>query len=198
MRRSGRLLRYLDARYVARDMERVRRALRDGKLNFLGLSYGTLIGQEYANLYPRRIRTMALDGLLNHDVPELEAMSDEGAAYERALNRFFAWCDATPGCALYGKGAQATWARVIAKATAAPIPAPGCSEAPDAVPEHGDGGGHPIQHAGAALHQGPGPGSATAAGTAWRRRWRRPTPATPRRCLHRSRPVRAILASRGS
>ena len=130
VRRSGRLLRYLDARYVARDMERVRRALRDGKLNFLGLSYGTLIGLEYANLYPRRIRTMALDGLLNHDVPELEAMSDEGAAYERALNRFFAWCDATPGCALYGKGAQATWTRVIAKATAAPIPAPGCSEAP--------------------------------------------------------------------
>jgi pimeloyl-ACP methyl ester carboxylesterase len=130
VRRSGRLLRYLDARYVARDMERVRRALRDGKLNFLGLSYGTLIGLEYANLYPRRIRAMALDGLLNHDVPELEAMSDEGAAYERALNRFFAWCDATPGCALYGKGAQATWTRVIAKATAAPIPAPGCSEAP--------------------------------------------------------------------
>ena len=130
VRRSGRLLRYLDARYVARDMERVRRALRDGKLNFLGLSYGTLIGLEYANLYPRRIRTMALDGLLNHDVPELEAMSDEGAAYERALNRFFAWCDATPGCALYGKGAQATWTRVMAKATAAPIPAPGCSAAP--------------------------------------------------------------------
>ena len=69
VRRSGRLLRYLDARYVARDIERVRRALRDGKLNFLGLSYGTLIGLEYANLYPRRIRTMALDGLLNHDVP---------------------------------------------------------------------------------------------------------------------------------
>ena len=106
VRRSGRLLRYLDARYVARDIERVRRALRDGKLNFLGLSYGKLIGLEYANLYPRRIRTMALDGLLNDDVPELEAMSDKGAAYERALNRFFAWCDATPECALYGKGAR--------------------------------------------------------------------------------------------
>jgi pimeloyl-ACP methyl ester carboxylesterase len=130
VRRSGRLLRYLDARYVARDMERVRRALRDGKLNFLGLSYGTLIGMEYANLYPRRIRTMALDGLLNHAVPELQAMSDEAYAYERQLNRFFAWCDATPECALYGEGAQATWTRVIAKATAAPIPAPGCSQLP--------------------------------------------------------------------
>jgi pimeloyl-ACP methyl ester carboxylesterase len=41
-------------------MEALRRALGDGKLNFLGLSYGAEIGTLYAERYPKRIRAMAL------------------------------------------------------------------------------------------------------------------------------------------
>ncbi|MDQ1292935.1 MAG: hypothetical protein QG608_816 [Actinomycetota bacterium] len=50
---------------VARDLELVRRALREQKLNYLGFSYGTFLGQVYANLFPERFRTMALDGLID-------------------------------------------------------------------------------------------------------------------------------------
>ena len=51
---------------VARDMEQLRQALGDGKLNFLGLSYGAHLGSTYAELYPKRVRTMALDAIANH------------------------------------------------------------------------------------------------------------------------------------
>lgn len=52
LRRTGPLLRHVDTVSVARDMERLRRALGDSKLNFLGPSYGAEIGALYAARYP--------------------------------------------------------------------------------------------------------------------------------------------------
>jgi pimeloyl-ACP methyl ester carboxylesterase len=34
--------------------------------NWLGLSYGTQIGANYAQLFPRRVRAMVFDGALDH------------------------------------------------------------------------------------------------------------------------------------
>ena len=50
---------------VARDMEVMRRAVGDRKLSYLGFSYGTAIGQYYANLFPDRFRAIAVDGVIN-------------------------------------------------------------------------------------------------------------------------------------
>ena len=48
---------------VARDMDVMRRAVGDQRLNYLGFSYGSYLGQVYANLFPDRIRTVAIDGV---------------------------------------------------------------------------------------------------------------------------------------
>ncbi|MFI5492396.1 alpha/beta hydrolase [Actinoplanes sp. NPDC051859] len=50
---------------VARDMDVLRRAVGDSKLTFLGFSYGTALGQYYANMFPDRVRALALDGVIN-------------------------------------------------------------------------------------------------------------------------------------
>jgi pimeloyl-ACP methyl ester carboxylesterase len=50
---------------VARDMEVLRRAVGDAKLNYLGFSYGTYLGQVYANLFPDRVRAVAIDGVID-------------------------------------------------------------------------------------------------------------------------------------
>jgi pimeloyl-ACP methyl ester carboxylesterase len=50
---------------VARDLDVLRRAVGDSKLSYLGFSYGTYLGQVYANLYPDRVRAMALDGVVD-------------------------------------------------------------------------------------------------------------------------------------
>jgi pimeloyl-ACP methyl ester carboxylesterase len=47
---TGPLLGHIDSVSVARDVEAVREALGDEKLNFLGLSYGSLLGATYAEL----------------------------------------------------------------------------------------------------------------------------------------------------
>jgi pimeloyl-ACP methyl ester carboxylesterase len=50
---------------VARDMDVLRRAVGDKKLNYLGFSYGTALGQYYANMFPDRFRALVVDGVLN-------------------------------------------------------------------------------------------------------------------------------------
>ncbi|HEX7537810.1 MAG TPA: alpha/beta fold hydrolase, partial [Dermatophilaceae bacterium] len=50
---------------VARDMDVLRRAVGDRKLTFLGFSYGTYLGQVYANMFPDRVRAVTIDGVLD-------------------------------------------------------------------------------------------------------------------------------------
>ncbi|MFI9642885.1 alpha/beta hydrolase [Micromonospora sp. NPDC051925] len=50
---------------VARDMDVLRRAVGDKKLSYLGFSYGTALGQYYANMFPDRVRAVVVDGVLN-------------------------------------------------------------------------------------------------------------------------------------
>jgi len=50
---------------VARDMDVLRRAVGDAKLNYLGFSYGTYLGQVYANMFPDRVRALAIDGVID-------------------------------------------------------------------------------------------------------------------------------------
>jgi len=50
---------------AARDLDVLRRAVGDAKLTYLGFSYGTVLGQYYANMFPDRVRALALDGVVN-------------------------------------------------------------------------------------------------------------------------------------
>jgi pimeloyl-ACP methyl ester carboxylesterase len=50
LKRTGPLRGLVDTGSVARDMDRLRRALGDDKLKFLGLSYGSHLGSTYAEL----------------------------------------------------------------------------------------------------------------------------------------------------
>jgi pimeloyl-ACP methyl ester carboxylesterase len=61
-RRSGHLLGHVSTADTARDLDRLRRAVGDRRLNYLGISYGTFLGATYANLFPKRVRAMVLDG----------------------------------------------------------------------------------------------------------------------------------------
>ena len=137
-KRTGVLLGHVDTRSVARDMEALRQALGDGKLNFLGLSYGAEIGTLYAERYPKRIRTMALDGILDHSIPMGVLFADNAVAYEDTFNRFTAWCAQTAECALHGRDVAALFDRLVQQADQQPIPFPGCPAAPCPAPVTGD------------------------------------------------------------
>ena len=50
---------------TARDLDHLRVLMDEEKLTYVGLSYGSYLGQTYANLFPDRIRAMLLDGIVD-------------------------------------------------------------------------------------------------------------------------------------
>ncbi|KAK3947907.1 Alpha/Beta hydrolase protein [Pseudoneurospora amorphoporcata] len=54
--------RFVNTGYVARDLDEIRKALGEDELTGLFVSYGTSIGQTYANMYPDKVGRLILDG----------------------------------------------------------------------------------------------------------------------------------------
>ena len=50
---------------TARDMDRIRIAVGDPKLTYLGFSYGTELGAQYVHLFPNNLRAVVLDGAVD-------------------------------------------------------------------------------------------------------------------------------------
>ena len=87
------LLPHLGTRNVARDMDRIREALGEERINYLGFSYGTSIGQTYAQLFPTRLRAIVLDGVVDVTKPGLDSAQAE--SFENSLRQFDAACRPT-------------------------------------------------------------------------------------------------------
>ncbi|KAI1368393.1 alpha/beta-hydrolase [Xylaria arbuscula] len=60
--RNGDLGRFVSTAFVARDLEEIRKALGEDELTGYLVSYGTGIGQTYANMFPDSVGRMILDG----------------------------------------------------------------------------------------------------------------------------------------
>lgn len=99
-------LRHVGVVDVARDMELVRRALGEAQLNFLGISYGTLLGATFATLYPTSIRAFALDAVVSPSLDPRTIMEKRTIAVRDGLEDFFVECARTQGC--WSPGATAT------------------------------------------------------------------------------------------
>lgn len=98
--RAGALLPHVGTRDVARDLDAVRAAMGDPQLSYYGASYGTAIGQVYAELFPQRLRAMVLDGIVELGPSGLELAADQAAGFEVALQRFADHCAETGTCAV--------------------------------------------------------------------------------------------------
>jgi pimeloyl-ACP methyl ester carboxylesterase len=122
------LLPYLTTGNVARDLDLLRAAVGDRKLTYFGASYGTMIGETYASLFPGKVRALALDSLLdgntwlNHPI---QARTEQLASFESSLDRFFTTCAAHQDvCRFGGDDPETAYDELLATADALPLPAP--------------------------------------------------------------------------
>ncbi|HET6705263.1 alpha/beta hydrolase [Amycolatopsis sp.] len=60
---AGPLANHLSTGTIARDLDRLRAAFGEPKLRYYGKSYGTYLGETYANLFPGRVGSLALDAV---------------------------------------------------------------------------------------------------------------------------------------
>ena len=115
--RTGPVFDHLDSTQVARDVDALRAVLGEARLNVYALSYGTVVGQMYAERFPGRIRTMVLDAVFDHSVgSDRFAVAGAGAGQE-SFDRFVEWCDSDPACALHGTDIRARVAALFDRAT---------------------------------------------------------------------------------
>lgn len=113
---------HADTAVDTRDMEALRRALGEEKISFLGISYGTLMGQQYAEMFGDHVRAMVLDSTIDHSVDLRHFSVDRAAAADDAFLEFVHWCDRTAACVLHGQDVLATWQRALDAADQQPLP----------------------------------------------------------------------------
>src|SRR4029079_16055812 len=104
-KRNAGLLPYLSTEAVARDLHLIRQSVGDELINYLGFSYGTLIGSLYAERFPDRIRTMVLDAAIDPSLDLEHFRVAQARAFETELRRFLADCASRRSCPFHGGGA---------------------------------------------------------------------------------------------
>jgi pimeloyl-ACP methyl ester carboxylesterase len=101
---GGAILNHMSAANVARDMDLLRQAVGDAKLNYYGISYGSYLGETYANLFPGNVGALIIDAVPNpvewstgrgNEARTLPAFNrlDSPDASNTALEQFFELCD---------------------------------------------------------------------------------------------------------
>ncbi len=102
--RGGPIMDHMTTSDVARDMDLLRQAVGDSQLTYYGVSYGTYLGEVYANLFPDNVRALVIDGVIDpigwatgrdsrdRNLPFSTRIQSAQGAYD-TLNQFFELCD---------------------------------------------------------------------------------------------------------
>jgi pimeloyl-ACP methyl ester carboxylesterase len=116
----------------ARDLDILRRAVGDRKLTYFGESYGSYLGLVYANMFPDRVRAIAIDGIVDPrtlvgtpataHVPALDRLGAAAASY-RALHELLELCQQAgrPRCSFAGPDPVARYGQLAERLQAAPL-----------------------------------------------------------------------------
>ena len=118
---AANLIPFMGTDDTVRDMDTIRQALGETQVNYLGVSYGTLLGLRYAELFPHHVRAIVIDGVVDPTQDFTEFLRQQTIAYERQLNVVFDGCpDGQSGCP--PGGARAAYDELAARVEAEPIP----------------------------------------------------------------------------
>jgi pimeloyl-ACP methyl ester carboxylesterase len=95
---------------AAADLDAVRAALGYEQWNLLGVSYGTRMALTYLQLYPERVRSLVLDGVVPQDIALGVDFARDG---QRSVDAMFARCEADAACNQAFPNVRATFAGLL-------------------------------------------------------------------------------------
>jgi pimeloyl-ACP methyl ester carboxylesterase len=107
VKNSGPNLKFIDTISAARDMDVIRAVFGESKIRYLGYSYGTYLGTAYAELFPKRVGQMVLDGAIDPLVDEAEQDLAQLKGFDQALRDFLIDCLENQDCPFSGSLANA-------------------------------------------------------------------------------------------
>lgn len=119
---AGDLLPHLGTDDVVRDIDTIRQALGEQQISFLGLSYGTLLGLRYAQLFPQGARAIAIDGVVDPTQDFETFLRQQTIAFDKQIAAIFDACPAG-GRSCPPGGAAAAYDQLAQRVEAEPIDA---------------------------------------------------------------------------
>jgi len=117
----GDTLKYFSTEQTARDMDAIRAALGDKQMTYLGYSYGTLLGAVYAELFPKNVRALVLDGAVDPTQSSEASAESQAKGFERAFDNFATWCKANASVCPIAPDARAAVVAAIQQGRTAPV-----------------------------------------------------------------------------
>ena len=100
LRESGELARHVSTVEAAKDMDILRAALEEPQLDYFGASYGTFLGATYADLFPKNVRRMVLDGAIDPSMSNEELTLGQAKGFQTALRAYIQDCVDQGDCIL--------------------------------------------------------------------------------------------------
>ena len=107
LKNTGPAMAYLDTVSAARDMDVLRAVMGEKDFNYLGFSYGSLLGQTYAALFPKTVNRMVIDGVIDPSVTDSEQSVIQLKGFDLALRNYLAECLSSADCPFRGTVSQA-------------------------------------------------------------------------------------------
>jgi pimeloyl-ACP methyl ester carboxylesterase len=115
---TGPIYDHIDTLSAVRDTDALRAALGEDKISFYGASYGTLLGEQYTELFPDRVRAVVLDSVMDHSGGVGNFLEPAAAATQDSFNQFIGWCGRFVQCAVHGRDIPQIWAGLLRRAAA--------------------------------------------------------------------------------
>ncbi|MFF9016813.1 alpha/beta hydrolase [Streptomyces sp. NPDC014870] len=132
---SGDILRHVGTRDAARDVDVLRAALGETRLTYVGWSYGTSLGTEYAEQFPRRVRALVLDGAIDPSLDWRARAQSQAAGFRRAVDDYATHCADIAGAGVCPGATPEEIRQVIhglfARTARAPLPVDGSASGVD-------------------------------------------------------------------
>ncbi len=123
VQRMGAYAGQVGTRNTARDLEAIRTALGEAQLTYLGYSYGAALGAVYAQMFPKSVGRVVLDGPPDYSLSGRDYAFQQAKGFMDALSAFLDWCQQT-GCSLAVSGApRDVLNQLIARVNEQPMPA---------------------------------------------------------------------------
>ncbi|TQV87747.1 alpha/beta hydrolase [Aliikangiella coralliicola] len=132
---GGDILKNMSTADVARDLDLLRRAVGDEKINFVGYSYGSYLGMTYANMFPNHIRALVVDGVLDpiawstgrdferYYMPVTTRLKSDIGTMD-SLNEFFRLCDANSETCLFSGNSAERFDEIFQRLKVEPLEVP--------------------------------------------------------------------------
>ncbi|TCC54231.1 alpha/beta hydrolase [Kribbella pittospori] len=121
---TAHLLPYITNTNVARDMDRIRQALGEQRISYLGYSHGTYLGTLYAALFPKRTDRMVFDSVSGLGGLDAVGARRWGLGFELRFPDFARWAasqDATYGLGATPAQVRTRWLQIVDNLDQAPV-----------------------------------------------------------------------------